>query len=343
MKNINGIASEESYPTLINESDYSVFTSDNLAHISNSSEASLTLDDLLIDQEDWGWLYSSFSRSKLGWLRRLYSIVYIFECFCFVLNFIITKDIKSPPKNIPFTLDPYFKTISWATILCLGAPFLKFLYSNSVSSINLLSWSINLLYLPVYLFLSIFFIHNTFQSHELSLIIQDATILLSIVFVLIIYSKVKYKDDGRYKVGILEFLGVQVHFSVLLACLLVEACEALFLTLGVYFDTDNKDSTIFNWPNENWTILVMTLTWWTGCLILYLYKDVFYAGLLAFTYFGIFSIQTRTFCDSNQGNCSHAVSTSGITLGSILFFFIFITIITYPRLVMYSVRRYSDH
>ena len=85
----------------------------------------------------------------------------------------------------------------------------------------------------------------------------------------------------------------------------------------------------------------MTLTCWTGSLILYLFKDIFYASILAFTYFGIFSQQIRIFCPEGKNNCSQAVYTAALSLGSLLFFFIFITIITYPKLVMYSVRKIS--
>jgi hypothetical protein len=105
--------------------------------------------------------------------------------------------------------------------------------------------NINLLYLPVYFFLSVLFLNRTVKSYEWSVITEDALIVLSIIFVLIIYSKVKYQDDGRYKVGIIEFFGVQIHFSVLLGCLVVEFCEGLFMIFGTYFDTNNTDKKFF--------------------------------------------------------------------------------------------------
>ena len=104
-----------------------------------------------------------------------------------------------------------------------------------------MSWNINLLYLPVYYLLSLLFIHRAMPDYGFSLVTEDITILLSMIFVLIIYSKVKYKDDGRYKVGKIEFIGVQIHFSALLACLLVELCEGVFKMLGHYFDPDHND------------------------------------------------------------------------------------------------------
>ena len=340
MKSINN-PEEESYPSLITSSEYSVFTSENLTFISNSSDDSLLVDDLVLE-ETWGWLYIRFSRNKVLWLRSLYSLSYLVESMCFVLSISLSKLNNLSYSDIPFTVDPYFKLVSWVFVLSLGFPFLKVLYSNTISSINLISWHINLLFLPVYVLLSILFVHRAVPTYEYSQITEDITILLSMIIVLIIYGKVKYRDDGRYKVGLVEFSGVQVHFSSLLSMLLVESCEGVFKTLGYYMDSNSNDKEFLGWQGENWTILVMILTCWTGSLILYLYKDVFYAGVLAFTYIGIFSIQRRMLCPDHHENCSQSVSTTALALGSLLFFFIFITFITYPKLVMYSVRKTSD-
>lgn len=340
MNSINSTEGE-SYPLLINSSQYSVFTSDNLTFISNSSDESLLVDDKILE-ETWGWLYTRFSRHKILWLRSLYSLAYTIESVTFVLSIALSKLNNLSYSNIPFTVDPYFKLVSWVFILALGFPFLKVLYSNSISSINLISWNINLLYLPVYLLLSMLFVHRSVPAYRFSLITEDITIFLSMILVLVIYLRVKYRDDGRYKVGLVEFTGVQVHFSSLLSMLLVEACEGMFKTLGYYMDSNSKDPDFLGWQGDYWTILVMTLTCWTGSLILYLYKDVFYAGILAFTYIGIFSIQRRMLCPEHRENCSDSVSITALTLGSLLFCFILITFITYPKLVMYSVRKTSD-
>ena len=50
MKSINSIDNEEIYPVMINASDYSVFASDNLTFISNSSGDSLLVDDELVEE-----------------------------------------------------------------------------------------------------------------------------------------------------------------------------------------------------------------------------------------------------------------------------------------------------
>lgn len=339
MKGIN--STDDDGPLLINSSAYSVFKSDNLTYISNSSGDSLLVDDIMIEQEEWGWLYSRYSKNKVLWLRSLHSISYIFQCFCFVISISLSKLRNLTYSNTPFTIDPYFKLAIWVIILFLGFPFIRVLYSNSVSSINLLSRNINFLYLPVYFLISLLFIHRAVPGYNYSLVTEDITILVSMCFVLVIYAKVKYQDDGRYKVGIAEFIGVQIHFSALVAMLLVEACEGLFKTLGFYMDSNSNDQLLFGWANENWTILVMTLTFWTGSLSLYLYKDVFYAGVLSIVYTGIYSIQKRLLCPENQGNCSKSVAVTALTLGILLMFFILITVITYPKLVMYSVRKKS--
>ena len=337
MKSINS-AEEEIVPVLIHGAEYMVFKTDNLDLISNSSSGELILDDAVVE-ENWGWLYSRFSRVKVRWSQTLYLISFIFQGFCFVV-FVATTNYKDPQHaNIPFTVDPYFKIITWITALTLGLPFIMIIYRNNISSLNLLGRSVKLLYLPVYYMISILFINRSLPEYKLELLTEDIMIVGSLIFVLVIYYKVKYKDDGRYKVSFLEFLGVQVHFSALLCCLIVEMIECVFRSLGLYEDTDQKDSKLFEWDNEKWTIIVMTLSFWTGCLILYLYKDIIYPFVLSFTYFGIVSIQIRIFCSNNQSSCSESVTKAAISFGSILLFFIIITIITYPKLVLYSVRR----
>lgn len=326
----------EKDPILISEANYLVFKSDNMEKISNSSGDSLLLDDALVE-ENWGWIYSNFSRTKLIWKRTLYSLSYIFESFCFVISLFMNKSYKEPVKA-PFSVDPYFKVVTWCFVILMGFPFLRVIYSNSVSSINILSWSINLMYLPVYFLLSFLFIHRAVTGLDGNTIIEDVVLGFAMVLTLIIYYRVKYKDDGRYKVGIIELLGVQVHFSALLACLLVEICENVFKTCSKYHDADKMDSKLFNWPYSSWTILVIILTSWTGSLILYLYKDVFYAGVMSFTYFGIYSIQQRYFCERDEPECNNSVGVASVVMASILLFFILITIITYPKLVLYSVR-----
>jgi hypothetical protein len=337
MKSLDSTEAEEVLPVLIEDSEYMVFKSNNLDLISNSSSGELILDDNVLE-ENWGWLYSRFSRVKVRWTQTLYLLSFIFQGFCFVV-WVATTNYKNPSHaNIPFTVDPYFKIIIWAGVLFLGLPFIFILYKKNISSLNLIGRSVKLLYLPVYYLTSVLFINRTLSTYPYSLLTQDTMIICSLIIVLLIYYKVKYKDDGRYKVGYLEFLGVQVHFSGLLACLMVEMIECLFLSFGFYEDTDKKDSKLFNWENEKWTILVMTLSFWTGCLSLYLYKDIIYPFVLSFTYFGIVSIQVRIFCNDGENSCSESVTKAAVALGSILVFFIIITIITYPKLVLYSVR-----
>jgi hypothetical protein len=329
---------DEFLPRVIENPNYLVFKSPDLDMISNSSAQSLLLEDSEIEEE-WGWLYSKFSNNRLRWIRSLYTISYGFEGFCFVFN-VFYSDIRDPPHTkTPFTVDPYFKIASWSLALALGFPFIKVIYTNTISALNLICWSIKLRFLPVYYLLSILFINRSVQNYPYNLIFELIVIFLAMVFCSVLYLRIKYKDDGRYRVTLPELLGIQVHFSVLSACLLVELCETIFETFGKYDDFDRNTSTIFNWENENWTILVMVLTCWTGCLILYLYKDVFYPLVLSFTYFGIYSVQMRIFCPDDKGGCSESVTRAAISLGSILLFFIVITIITYPKLVFYTVRR----
>ena len=338
MKSINSTEDDEIVPVLIHGSDYMVFKTENLDLISNSSSGELILDDVVVE-ENWGWLYSRFSRLKVRWAQTLYLISFMFEVFCFVV-FIASTNYNNPQHaNVPFTVDPYFKIITWVVVLALGLPFIMIIYRNNISSLNILGRSVKLLFLPVYYMISVLFINRSLENYSLDLLTEDIMVIGSLICVLAIYYKVKYKDDGRYKVNFLEFLGVQVHFSALLSCLIVEVIECVFRSLGIYEDTDRKDSKLFEWENEKWTILVMTLSFWTGCLILYLYKDIIYPFILGFTYFGIVSIQVRIFCDEDQSSCSESVTKAAIALGSILLFFIIITIITYPKLVLYSVRR----
>jgi hypothetical protein len=337
MKIINSTDDEDPAPILIQESDYMVFKMDNMDLISNSSSGELILEDAVVE-ENWGWLYSRFSKHKVRWTQSLYLISYILEGFCFVV-YVATTNFKDPSySNVPFSVDPYFKIITWIFVLSLGLPFLIVIYKRNINSLNLIGRSIKLIYLPVYYLLSILFITRSAPDYKLSLLTEDCIILSSMILILLIYYNVKYKDDGRYKVGFIEFFGVQVHFSAILGCLLVELCEILFKSLGIYEDTNRKDSKLLGWENEKWTILVMTLSFWTGCLSLYLYKDIIYPFVLSFTYFGIVSIQYRIFCSEGNDSCSDSVTKTAVSLGAILIFFIFITIITYPKLVLYSVR-----
>lgn len=334
---IKSIEDDDPVPMLIEESDYMVFKMDNLDLISNSSSGELILDDAVVE-ENWGWLYSRFSRHKVRWTQSLYLISFIVQGFSFVV-YVATTNYKDPEySNIPFSVDPYFKIITWVIVLALGLPYIMVIYMRNINSLNLIGRNIKLLYLPVYYLLSILFINRSVPSYQLSLITEDVMILSSMALILLIYYRVKYKDDGRYKVGFIEFLGVQVHFSAILGCIIIELCEVLFRSLGIYEDTDKKDSKLLGWENEKWTILVMSLSFWTGCLSLYLYKDIIYPFIISFTYFGIVSMQYRIFCSEGSDSCSESVTKTAITLGTILVFFIFITIITYPKLVLYSVR-----
>lgn len=334
---IKSIEDDDPVPMLIEESDYMVFKMDNLDLISNSSSGELILDDAVVE-ENWGWLYSRFSRHKVRWTQSLYLISFIVQGFSFVV-YVATTNYKDPEySNIPFSVDPYFKIITWVIVLALGLPYIMVIYMRNINSLNLIGRNIKLLYLPVYYLLSILFINRSVPSYQLSLITEDVMILSSMALILLIYYRVKYKDDGRYKVGFIEFLGVQVHFSAILGCIIIELCEVLFRSLGIYEDTDKKDSKLLGWENEKWTILVMSLSFWTGCLSLYLYKDIIYPFIISFTYFGIVSMQYRIFCSEGSDSCSDSVTKTAITLGTILVFFIFITIITYPKLVLYSVR-----
>ena len=58
------------------------------------------------------------------------------------------------------------------------------------------------------------------------------------------YLIIKYEDDGRYIVKWVDYLGVQVHFSVLLAWSLMMICEYFFRTLSGLLGPDDKNSKV---------------------------------------------------------------------------------------------------
>ena len=77
----------------------------------------------------------------------------------------------------------------------------------------------------------------------------------------------------------------------------------------------------------------MVATFW-----LHRYKDIYFANVLAYTFFGIFSMQIRVTCIDDPDFCSYAVKVASVSLASILLFFVFLTFLFYPKLVLYNVR-----
>ena len=194
-------------------------------------------------------------------------------------------------------------------------------------------------YFIVYIFLSLFFVSTNLLTGIIADIITDICVCFIFVIMLYSYLIIKYQDDGRYVVGIWDYLGVHIHFSVLLAWSLMMICEYFFRTIGTVEDVTSKDKILLGWEQATWTVLVMVLNFMIATFWLHKYKDIYFAIVLSFTFFGIYCMQERVTCVEYQNNCSRMVKVSSVSLACILLFFVFLTLVFYYRLVLYSIRR----
>lgn len=82
----------------------------------------------------------------------------------------------------------------------------------------------------------------------------------------------------------------------------------------------------------------MSICFTVAVIVLHTYKDVIFATVLSYTFMGIYSWQIRHICRNKDQNCSVDVQTTALVFGGLLMGFIVITILYYPKLILYRVR-----
>ena len=115
-------------------------------------------------------------------------------------------------------------------------------------------------------------------------------------------------------------------------------CEYIFSTLAKIYGTNSQESRLSGISYETWTVIVLVLNFMVATFWLYRYKDVFFAIVLAFTFFGIFTMQKRYTCLHHPANCSKTIKVTSVSLASILVFFVGLTFLFYKKLVLYNIR-----
>ena len=327
----------EEPPLLINsESDYSILSVNNNRSMSSDANSLLLPSSMPLDSGLW--IYSQYSYNTIKLYRFLHLFGVVAEALCFLLCESLTKFDKGYYKNTPFCVDPIFTSILWGVVIFLGCCFLYIIFKPTPLSVTILADKLRTYYFFVYISVAIFFIFTNVVQGVVANIITDLCAIFIFGIMLYSYLIIKYEDDGRYIVKWVDYLGVQVHFSVLLAWSLMMICEYFFRTLSGLLGPDDKNSKVLGWDHEIWTLIVMIINFMVATFWLHRYKDIYFANVLAYTFFGIFSMQIRVTCIDDPDFCSYAVKVASVSLASILLFFVFLTFLFYPKLVLYNVR-----
>ena len=66
----------------------------------------------------------------------------------------------------------------------------------------------------------------------------------------------------------------------------------------------------------------MTLVFGVGAIVLSMFNDPWFASMISFYYFGIYSCQLRFVCRYKENTCSYNVKIGALALAVILNFFI---------------------
>ncbi|CAG9327069.1 unnamed protein product [Blepharisma stoltei] len=332
--------STEEEPVLISQNDSNYLPIRNgytsRRSLLNSQER-LILASSSIENMPGGWLYRNFMKRRIMFLRTLNIFGIFLEISGFIAGEYLTDfgtDISSTYET-PFTLDDWFEFSLWVFILSLSVFLLPVLFKKTENSISFLTEKLKFYHFPVCAFLGIYFFSKQFYDNELSyIIVNDILLFLIAVFVFYIYWKVKYEEDGRYRVSWIEYIGIHLQFSVLVSFVLVELCRSVLMTIIKVKKIDNRE--LFGLDFDEWTIIVMAFAFVLGVIFLTMYKDIYFAGVLGYNFFGVFVVQATDECI--KSNCSERVQEASLVLGCLTFGFIILTIGFYPRLICYNLR-----
>ncbi|CAG9334797.1 unnamed protein product [Blepharisma stoltei] len=329
----------EDTPAFISDStDYDIFLHPIISLQTNSGKPSLLLHTNEIEEIPGGWLYRHYTNRHLILLRSLHIAGYGLELGCFIAGECLVKFEIEYDNFTPFAVDPIFVTFLWGLILLLGALLIPVLFRKTNNAISIISDQLKYYHFPVYILIAIFLLSKNVFKTKFSFIFNDLTLIIISGLSFYIYSRVKYEDDGRYVVTWLEYLGIQVQFSVIVAWMLVELSISTMLTISSIDGQSTKDYKFVGWPHENWTILLMSICFTISVIVLNTYKDIFFPAVLSYTFLGIYSWQRRKICLEDDDNCSESVTVTAFVFGGLLLVFIIITILYYPKLILYRVR-----
>mmetsp|Transcript_14655 Transcript_14655/g.21358 ORF Transcript_14655/g.21358 Transcript_14655/m.21358 type:complete len:338 (+) Transcript_14655:530-1543(+) len=301
----------------------------------HSSDNSLVVKFQSLQGVPGSWFYKKYTKTHLNHLRTVHTVGYLLELLGYSVGEIIGLFHEENKKNTPFNLDSTFEDCMWGLVVFLGLFLVPVVFKTNPYSISLIADKIQFYQVPVYALFSIYLTtRRYFGLDTYFLVFNSICLFVNSGFVFYIYSRVKYKDDGRYYVGWLEYVGAHVQFSMLAAWNLVEFCSCV-IVLIVELSKHHQDSKFLGWDNENWTLLLMSLAFVLGVIMLSSFKDVFFSFVLTYTFFAIYYQQTKSSRDNDSSN----VEVTSLVFGGLMTGFVVLTSAVYPNLICYSVRK----
>lgn len=126
-------------------------------------------------------------------------------------------------------------------------------------------------------------------------------VTLKIYVHIFVYTKIKYKDDGRDYVRLIEFLAIHVTFSILHSCLSYYVVYSLMYNLELLFCSNTIDPesyaaqtvidvngcSIIGISYITWNIFAMIVLAIEMCIYLAYYKDVIFSMITLANYIGM--------------------------------------------------------
>lgn len=303
----------------------------------SSSNSSIVLAGEALQNVPGAWMYSRYTTYQINLLRGLNFMGYAFELAGYIVGECLMKFKVYESSDTPFNVDPYFGAVLWGLIVLLGGCLIPVLLESNSNVVSLLSDKIRYYNFPVYILLAIYLVSKSYFKMLVPMIFNVVCLVIVTSLVFFIYSRVKYEDDGRYYVSWLEYFGIHVQFSILTAWILVESCGYTILLIVIASGESNKDANFLGWPNENWTLVIMSVAFVLGVIMLSKFKDIYFALVLCYTSFGIYSMQKRYSCDGGD-NCSSKVQVCSLVYAGLLLGFSILTALFYPKVIFYSVR-----
>ncbi|CAG9311998.1 unnamed protein product [Blepharisma stoltei] len=321
---------------MVDDSNYLALRSIYTQGKSVLSEAeTLIVDQSSIERIPGGWLYNKYSKHHIIFLRGLNLLGLTCELSGFIAGEYFSRfgERSAPTNESPFTIDPYFESSIWIFILVLSVFLIPVLFKKSTNSISFLSEKLKYYHFPVCVLLGAYIFSRRLYSETISFIFNDLILIIVGILLVIVYSNIKYEEDGRYMVTWLEYIGIHLQFSVLVALVLVELCRCIIITI-IKIDKAQSDE-MFGMSFNSWTVLIMSVLFVLGVIFMTMYKDIYFAAVLGYNFFGVYVMQ-RSSCI--EENCYDDVQEAALILGSLTYGFIFLTILFYPRLICYNLR-----
>ena len=282
------------------------------------TEESLTLEKQSLNSLPGGWLYHNYEVTRIDTLRLLHIIGYSLEVFCYFFSE-IWIGFNHTYSNVPFETDPIFGTLAWGIICLLGGLLLPVLFSSNKYSLSLLTDKLRFSYYPVYIFLGAFFISRQFKINVSGEVITTISLSIILLAALIVYYQIKVLSS-KIKINWLEYFAGSVLISLLSSFVFLSLVSTVVEI--IYNNMGSSNHNFLGWQGENWVILLMTLVFGVGAIVLSMFNDPWFASMISFYYFGIYSCQLRFVCRYKENTCSYNVKIGALALAVILNFFI---------------------